>query len=380
MAQFSIQPDNVLRLSDDEKNYISKLNQIESTIQEVKNSLRWKIQAEAGIAESLRRTANHAGNCSRSMGNMQKGLVDVVSKYTTTEQRIVGNGVLVNTSNSINSENGENTGGFPFKWDDVPEILRDLISSFGLVGSTVDFLAKVLTGGYPVSKVKTWADRFKLGNNILNDVNGLASNVLDFISGDSKTVAGAFGISELEKKSFAQLFEDGFDDYNLGKATKISEKMKVGAKWIGVATTAIPEGFENYEDNKGETDKTRWIKEMFGETAVNILEDMAISAGVGAAIGSVAPGIGTVAGAAVSVVGTVVVKWGINKGFEALTGQKIDEVISDVIIDANEHNYKAVVDTLGNVASTTGANVVKGIEHVTSWWNQLTGWGNTAFA
>lgn len=384
MARFSVEPQTLYMMSDEQREQARRLAEFAEEIVSIRNNLAFSIASKQQIREKLRRIIEETNNNEKILSAMGEAAYDAADKYVTTEQRIYSNaggqGKIASAkwADEYKDENKKSI------WDNLLDFSIDLFDEAGAGGKFISKIIKGLTGGYVADGKAAWLD-------ILKDLTGVTGGIASFLGGESYDALKLFGL-DFEAKSFVDLIDDEIKKFalvspeeaaNLTKGKVVAKNVSAVAKWAGPALTIITEGVENYNDNKGSADSFRWLKETAGEAAFNIGEDILISAGVGAAVGSVFPGIGTVAGAVVGIIGTVVVKWGINKGFQALTGQKVDEFISDTAIDLLEGNYSAVGETWSSagkhLSKVVGNAVQTTKDFASAAWNNLTGWSRTAY-
>lgn len=389
MAKFYINPPILHTVSENENAEYQRIFALADEIEDIKKNLLFSI---AG-AQQIKTRLNTAAENSRDNGNVLKQMSSVTSKiadlYSRTELEIYANAggksVAANitgmTDAIVKKYNKEENSKKSFG-DYLKEFIVDAVGEMGTGGKITSKVLKYLTGANAGKGKANWLDAIK-------DVATVGGSIASFI-GKSKadqTLAAFFGAAE--QKSFIEGIKDGLkkfkfvdadDAAKLTGAKVVAKNVATVAKWAGTAVTFITEGIENYEENKNSSDKLRWVKEAIGETGVNIAEDILI----GAAIGSVVPGAGTVIGAAVAAVGTVGAKWIVNKGFNALTGQKFDEFVSDVVIDFSNKDYGAVAKTVGDAVATSVHNIGEGVKNVgkgiSALWNNVTGWGQKAYA
>ncbi len=143
------------------------------------------------------------------------------------------------------------------------------------------------------------------------------------------------GEVKAEKKKISELLKKNVKEYQFSRAEDVSEKIKAGTKWGGVAFVGILNAVDNYEEF-GTIHSKRFWEETLLETTLDVVGGTLVSAIVGGLLA--AAGI-SVAGIAIAAV-TVGVMWAADvvcgyvqeaKGKES---KRVTETISDVVLDA----------------------------------------------
>lgn len=142
------------------------------------------------------------------------------------------------------------------------------------------------------------------------------------------------GEVKAEKKSMGELLGKEIEEIRFSKAEKVSDKIKAGTKWGGLAFVGILNAVDNYEEF-GTIHSKRFWEETLLETALDVVGGTLVSAIVGGLLA--AAGI-SVAGIAIAAV-TVGVMWAADvvcgyvqeaKGKES---KRVTEAISDWALD-----------------------------------------------
>lgn len=89
MGQFSIKWAEVNTQADSERNWAAELAEIADDIRSVKNNLRWKVAAEAGIKSRLAKASDRAEDCRKGMQQMNSALTNALYRYESSEKKIL---------------------------------------------------------------------------------------------------------------------------------------------------------------------------------------------------------------------------------------------------------------------------------------------------
>lgn len=303
MGQFSIKWAEVNTQINDEKNWVAELSNIEEDIRSVKNNLRWKVAAEAGIKSRLAKALDRAEDCRKGMNNCQKALERCVEKYRSTEGRICEKGTV-----------------------DIKELLWSIAKNFGLVGTAASGINTLITGD-GIEKLGGLSD-------FLTIIGDWAKN--HWAVSDQKSLKELlFGIGKSAKSvSWSEAawksITDSLDDFAF-QSGNIGKNIKAATAWAGVAISGALNWAENVDEFGGESGWTEAVKNdrFWGETIIETGTDVAlgiaggaVAAGAIAALGVSAPAV------VVGAVGAGVV-WGVNEVCEHVTGKDVGECVAD---------------------------------------------------
>lgn len=209
---------------------------------------------------------------------------------------------------------------------DFKSLLFDNLNSFGAIGGGfTDLLDLIINGGDLESIVG-------LADTLYQTIGGLleqrAKDAPDYL----EILRGKFNV---ENEAISELLKNNLKEYRFSKAGNVSEKIKAGTKWGGVAFTGIFNAIENYEEF-GTIHSKRFWEETLLETAVDVTGESVVSLIVGGLL--TAAGI-SASGVAVAAV-TVGVIWAADvvcayvqkaKGEES---KRLTETFSDWVLDA----------------------------------------------
>ena len=208
---------------------------------------------------------------------------------------------------------------------DFKGLLFGNLESFGAVGGGfTDILDLIINGGDLESIVGLIDTLYQTIGGVLEQRAKDAPDYLEVLRGDFTA----------ESKDISELLKKNIKEYQFSKAEKLSEKVKVGTKWGGVAFTGIFNAIENYEEF-GTIHSKRFWEETLLETAVDVIEETFVSAIVGGLLA--AAGI-SVSGVAVAAV-TVGVIWAVDVGCgyvqkaKGKESKRISETASDAFLD-----------------------------------------------
>ena len=208
---------------------------------------------------------------------------------------------------------------------DFKSLLFDNLNSFGAIGGGFTDLLDIIINGGDLESIVGLADT------LYQTIGGLleqrAKDAPDYL----EVLRGDFGVPE---QSIRKRLQEELKEYSIRKAGKVSEKIKAGTKWGGVAFTGIFNAIENYEEF-GTIHSKRFWEETLLETAVDVIEETFVSAIVGGLLA--AAGI-SVSGVAVAAV-TVGVIWAVDVGCgyvqkaKGKESKRISETASDAFLD-----------------------------------------------
>ena len=338
-----------------------QLTSIAGRIQAAGSSLKADVPGIILIKNQIALSSQSAELLSGRVGLMGSTLGSISSVYEKTETALTSmkSATGAEAINGGGATKTESEGNGLLHWDKVKWFswsdLWKAVGSAGIVGSIVSGIGGIFTA------------------------DGLAKKVLGAAKGAAKvtgTIAGAisknsfdwFGLASKASKDVPKTIWESLgkeaDKYKLGKATNVSGKVAVAAKWAGGAVTVASTAYDNLVVNKEGNSTGRAIAETIGESAVKIVG--------GALITSAAAMLG---GPAIVTAGVAVgATWLINRAFEAATGKDAAEAISDFVLDTGKALYdgaKTVAQNVGNAISSAG-------KKIGGWWQRA--WGRPAYA
>lgn len=209
---------------------------------------------------------------------------------------------------------------------DFKSLLFGNLESFGAVGGGfTDILDLIISGGDLKSIIGLADTLCQTMGGFLEQRAKDVPDYLEVIRGEVKA----------EKKKISELLKKNVKEYQFSRAEDVSEKIKAGTKWGGVAFVGILNAVDNYEEF-GTIHSKRFWEETLLETTLDVVGGTLVSAIVG---GLLAAARISVAGIAIAAV-TVGVMWAADvvcgyvqeaKGKES---KRVTETISDVVLDA----------------------------------------------
>lgn len=271
------------------------------------------------LSENVRRIHNIVGNGSpygQSLKKLEQEIEKLVrcQRNLRSAQRVLGD--ISNRYDAL-SQTFE---------PDFKSLLFGNLESFGAVGGGfTDILDLIISGGDLKSIIG-------LADTLCQTMGGFleqrAKDVPDYL----EVIRGGV---KAEKKKISELLKKNVKEYQFSRAEDVSEKIKAGTKWGGVAFVGILNAVDNYEEF-GTIHSKRFWEETLLETTLDVVGGTLVSAIVGGLLA--AAGI-SVAGIAIAAV-TVGVMWAADvvcgyvqeaKGKES---KRVTETISDVVLDA----------------------------------------------
>lgn len=308
-------------------------------------------QAVESYRGAIKRVSSHSRNLASAVKSTS-------SAFQKAEKSNAGSGKFalpaaatgsVAAAKAVSSSTSEvSSRGCAFKWT-----TKDTLKVFekgGIIGSGIyaagTLINDIRTGGVTA---KTVLSMLKGGAGIVEKTaKGFSKNSFDWLGLNTSVV-------DTGRKSFGEAMGDAVNKYSFGKATKVSDKVAVGAKWAGTVLTVATTGYDNFVNDTEGNSTGRKIAETIGESAVKI--------GGGIVIGSIATAALSVVGAPAIVTGvvTVAATWAIDKAFEAVTGKGAAEFISDTVLDS-----------ASKLATKVGSAAKKAGNAISGWWNTVT--------
>lgn len=271
------------------------------------------------LSENVRRIHNIVGNGSpygQSLKKLEQEIEKLVrcQRNLRSAQRVLGD--ISNRYDAL-SQTFE---------PDFKSLLFGNLESFGAVGEGfTDILDLIISGGDLKSIIGLADTLCQTMGGFLEQRAKDVPDYLEVIRGEVKA----------EKKKISELLKKNVKEYQFSRAEDVSEKIKAGTKWGGVAFVGILNAVDNYEEF-GTIHSKRFWEETLLETTLDVVGGTLVSAIVGGLLA--AAGI-SVAGIAIAAV-TVGVMWAADvvcgyvqeaKGKES---KRVTETISDVVLDA----------------------------------------------
>ena len=271
------------------------------------------------LSENVRRIDNIVGNGSpygQSLKKLEQEIEKLVrcQRNLRSAQRVLGD--ISNRYDAL-SQTFE---------PDFKSLLFGNLESFGAVGGGfTDILDLIISGGDLKSIIGLADTLCQTMGGFLEQRAKDVPDYLEVIRGEVKA----------EKKKISELLKKNVKEYQFSRAEDVSEKIKAGTKWGGVAFVGILNAVDNYEEF-GTIHSKRFWEETLLETTLDVVGGTLVSAIVGGLLA--AAGI-SVAGIAIAAV-TVGVMWAADvvcgyvqeaKGKES---KRVTETISDVVLDA----------------------------------------------
>ncbi len=369
----------------------SRVGNIKSSFSSIGSSLDWDVKACSGINSAIRQINNELSSEMSSLGRMESFFHMAVRKYNDAEKSkdklskipqtrrasalVHGGNIKNKTGNvvllSIFKTNRISMAGQIEISDDIKDKVKSLllkiskkagivgslisiaddessffkkiqegdcagvISSLGILGkSTYKTISKVIKKGANMAKVSPmlhWTTQAKSwGKTLLGVENYFNPKTVGVASKASKTSTRIYNNFQKTRT------------YEFGKITKAD-----------VVISGVFNAFKNYSEMKsGKIDAQRAVAETITETAIDVVVDAALYAGIAAVLAGVA---GTAAVPALAI-GAVVVttKWFLDIATNAITGTDggFTEYVSDKILDFAEYAGDAVKKVKNAVVSS----------------------------
>ena len=271
------------------------------------------------LSENVRRIHNIVGNGSpygQSLKKLEQEIEKLVrcQRNLRSAQRVLGD--ISNRYDAL-SQTFE---------PDFKSLLFGNLESFGAVGGGfTDILDLIISGGDLKSIIG-------LADTLCQTLGGFLEQRAKDVPDSLEVIRGEV---KAEKKKISELLKKNVKEYQFSRAEDVSEKIKAGTKWGGVAFVGILNAVDNYEEF-GTIHSKRFWEETLLETTLDVVGGTLVSAIVGGLLA--AAGI-SVAGIAIAAV-TVGVMWAADvvcgyvqeaKGKES---KRVTETISDVVLDA----------------------------------------------
>lgn len=208
---------------------------------------------------------------------------------------------------------------------DFKSLLFGNLESFGAVGGGFTDILDLIINGGDLKSIIGLADT--LCQTIGGFLEQRAKDVPDYL----EVIRGEV---KAEKKSMGKLLGKEIEEIRFSKAEKVSDKIKAGTKWGGMAFVGILNAVDNYEEF-GTIHSKRFWEETLLETALDVIGGTLVSAIVGgllAAAGISAAGI-AIAAVTVGVMWAADVVYGYAQEAKGKESKRVTEAISDWVLD-----------------------------------------------
>lgn len=270
------------------------------------------------LSESVRRIYNIVGNSSPYEQPLKK-LEQEIEKLARCQrnlrsaQRVLGD--ISNRYDAL-SQTFE---------PDFKSLLFGNLEAFGAVGGGFTDILDLIINGGDLKSIIGLADT--LCQTIGGFLEQRAKDVPDYL----EVIRGEV---KAEKKSMGKLLGKEIEEIRFSKAEKVSDKIKAGTKWGGMAFVGILNAVDNYEEF-GTIHSKRFWEETLLETALDVIGGTLVSAIVGgllAAAGISAAGI-AIAAVTVGVMWAADVVYGYAQEAKGKESKRVTEAISDWVLD-----------------------------------------------
>lgn len=336
--EFTIKTQKVTAVVDEQKRMEAIIKKIGEEVSGISNYLSFEIREKSNINGKLKSIVGNVNEHRDGMHNMASGLQSIVNEYEKTEQKVVLNA----GGTKVESEGGV------FKKE---ELFWKTIGKAGVVGSGISLYHTIADSDGSAKDVIS----------VLKNSNSFVGKVASIASKGSKTKWQDL-IDWVPDKSFVEKL----GDYNFKNATKLSDKVKTGAKWAGHILTLAGNAVENYvEFDSGEITAGRAVQETVGETVVDIALGAALTFALGATIGAVGAPAVVVAGIG------VFATWALDGAWKALTGKDFAENVSDFIIDGSEKIVEGTREVLSEAGKAVGECAKKAGDVLSAGWSSV---------
>ena len=261
------------------------------------------------LSENVRRIHNIVGNGSpygQSLKKLEQEIEKLVrcQRNLRSAQRVLGD--ISNRYDAL-SQTFE---------PDFKSLLFGNLESFGAVGGGfTDILDLIISGGDLKSIIGLADTLCQTMGGFLEQRAKDVPDYLEVIRGEVKA----------EKKKISELLKKNVKEYQFSRAEDVSEKIKAGTKWGGVAFVGILNAVDNYEEF-GTIHSKRFWEETLLETTLDVVGGTLVSAIVG--------GLLAATGMTVGVMWAADVVCGYVQEAKGKESKRVTETISDVVLDA----------------------------------------------
>lgn len=254
----------------------NRLGNVQSTVEQI-----------AADIQSLNRAVNRGANLYNATENRIISMGVAMCNMAPNGRGSAGSGVAQTDHNiGKNSEQFEQNGNSAsqrFDWKLTGNLWK-VVENAGVVGKFASIFGTAATEGVDYKSLLGGAKKF------VTVVGDLAQEAYKDTPNVKETLLGKWGKASAFQKldvaeqiaagekgfgigwtTFQQSREKLLSEFNFKKATTVGEKMRVGAKWAGVALSAVTNGVSNYQEYKdGKISAKRAVAETITETAVDV--------------------------------------------------------------------------------------------------------------
>lgn len=345
MAEFEIESGRISGYAGQMEGYSGQLKAQKGRVTDV----AWKLALQGGTQNVKKALAKIASDLEKQQVQVKQYgqiLENIRKEYQNTEAAIV---TAASPQKKVEEEKNE-------VLTSIADLLRNLSSEFGFVGSTLAAVLKLITNAMDGIDEKDIWGLVGAGNGMVGKIAGLIDDMKEekslaaLLFGDMAKTMGEkldFKPTDSLVTKWKKYFKDQKGDYGLGdKAKDLSTagKVKVAAKYVGTAIDFALTAFDNKEEYGGEMTGRAW-EETISETLVSAGEGLLIGGGVTLVMGAGAPVV------AVGVV-TAGVTWAVDMGYRWISGSEtgLVEDVSDFLCD---NVFEPVGNAVGNWAKDT---------------------------
>ncbi|MBO5303953.1 MAG: hypothetical protein J6A92_07885 [Lachnospiraceae bacterium] len=366
MSEFSVQWKKLQSQSSSVVHTGKNLKRMEHTVSSVKSNLKF-MGKYANVTRALNSIAADLEKQGKQTVSLGETLQKISTVYNNAEQSLLGKNTVITVSSKARDISTEPV---KFAWR-VDKLLWKSIGKFGVVGTTIAAFGEMVTGGVDY---KTLLGGTSKAIGVIGDLAKNAySDKPDFkkvLFGDTTRGGAVKSLNEWAEKNnisitgkgstFSASIKKQLSEYSFKACKNVGDKIKVGAKWAGVALSGVTNAISNYKEHNGFT--TRAAAETVTETAIDIGIGMAATAGATVLLGATAPAVAVGAVA----VGAV---WAVDTATKYLTGKFMGEekgfteLVSDTVLDFGE---KVVTEKVKKVKKI-GSAIVNAGTSVAKW-------------
>lgn len=369
MSDFLIKPNEAYSDAENLNDVKSVAMNLSSQIYDIRNNLSYKVSAGAAVGMKLQNIADAVYAEGEAAGRMSQGLTEAVKKYSLTEISIIANRLgiglddvireTVGSSDAVVPGDAEKLQGIDSKF--VSNIVK-LFGGLGAIGGIVKGIDGIVRSDNNISKI------IKGGKDIIGGISKIFPAIDKGSSSYGNWAKALLGFGQKSYTGAGDYIDKFFESYVFKDNGSWSDGIKVGAKWAGVALTAVADGISNYDEFKdqGSWSNPRMYKEMVLETGIDVGKNLVIGAGVAAGMVAICGSAPVIAvGAAVAGVSI-----GLDFACKNIWGKGLTETISDGILDGEEwveNNAQNIISDVGNAVSSAG-------NAVASWFGNAFAW------
>lgn len=347
MAEYTVNTDGLRRIADTVGGLQRDLDAVAMKLGAMQLGSILQIKASTAMIAQINDCRRAASNQSDDMGKLARGLDELAQLYDTYENNLKEPKTQAEADEQGIGKEEESKSPFP-DWKEVIKWLSKKSVPFSLIATWNGF-GKGGWGGF--------VDGTK---NLLYAIGNTASSLFGKGTG-SENLLKFLGLNKNGVGGLGESWNKWLSGMKIGENATLAEKTAVVCKWAGYAMSFVGEAVDNAEEfgDNFYKDGRFW-----GETVIEGATDVALGIGAGilvaAALPASAPAI--VVGAA----GAAVV-WAGNALVEGLTGQDIDEWVSDLVYgDGKVAEVKEWVgdklDDAGEALKDIGSDIAGGVK------------------